>query len=159
MIARLLSPMAARLFRYAVSGGASALTHFGVGLFLADGLGVRPVIASAVGFAASVVVSYVLQHAWVFRSTATHTAAGAKFLTVTAAAFTLNTTVLSLGTEILKAPYPPVQAVALIAIPLLNYSLNSRWTFRAEPDQLPAPAGSHPPRERLPVEDEVRPQR
>ncbi|WP_433297006.1 GtrA family protein [Actinoplanes sp. CA-030573] len=150
--------MIARLVRYAVSGGASALTHFGVGLVLADGLGVRPVTASAAGFAASVVVSYVLQHAWVFRSTAAHARAGAKFLTVTAAAFTLNTAVLWLGTEVLHAPYPPVQAVALVAIPLLNYSLNSRWTFRPEPDPFPLPADLHPPRERFPVEDEVHPQ-
>jgi putative flippase GtrA len=123
--------MIARLLRYAVSGGASALTHFGIGLALAEGLHVRPVIASATGFAASVVVSYVLQHAWVFRSTAAHAVAGSKFLTVTAAAFTLNTVVLWLGTEVLTAPYPAVQAIALVAIPVLNYSLNSRWTFRA----------------------------
>ena len=122
--------MIARLLRYAVSGGASALTHFGVGLALAEGLHVRPVAASTAGFVASIVVSYVLQRSWVFRSNAGHAVAGGKFLTVTAAAFTLNTVVLWLGTEVLAAPYPLVQAVALVAIPVLNYTLNSRWTFR-----------------------------
>jgi putative flippase GtrA len=120
----------ARLLRYAVSGGASALTHFGVGLALAEGLHVRPVAASTAGFVASIFVSYVLQRSWVFRSNAGHAVAGSKFLTVTAAAFTLNTVVLWLGTEVLAAPYPLVQAVALVAIPVLNYTLNSRWTFR-----------------------------
>lgn len=118
-----------RLVRYAISGGASAATHFGVGLALAEGLGVWPVLASTIGFAASVAVSYVLQHAWVFRSDAGHTVAGPKFLTVTAAAFALNTGVLWLGTSVLHGPYPAVQAVALITIPVLNYALNSRWTF------------------------------
>ena len=122
--------MIARLLRYAVSGGASALTHFGVGLALAEGLHVRPVAASTAGFVASIFVSYVLQRSWVFRSNAGHAVAGSKFLTVTAAAFTLNTVVLWLGTEVLAAPYPLVQAVALVAIPVLNYTLNSRWTFR-----------------------------
>ena len=88
----------ARLVRYGVSGGASAATHFGVGLALAEGLQMWPVAASTIGFAASIVVSYVLQHAWVFRSGAGHPVAGPKFLTVTAAAFVLNTTVLWLGT-------------------------------------------------------------
>ena len=46
------------------------------------------------------------------------------------AAFALNTVVLWLGTEVLAAPFPLVQAVALVAIPVLNYTLNSRWTFR-----------------------------
>ncbi len=119
-----------RLIRYGISGGASAATHFGVGLALAEGLHVPPVAASTVGFAASILVSYGLQHAWVFRSTATHAAAGGKFLTVTACAFALNTLVLWLGTEVLHGPYPVVQAVALVAIPVLNYSINSRWTFR-----------------------------
>jgi putative flippase GtrA len=120
----------ARLLRYAVSGGASALTHFGVGLALAEGLHVRPVAASTAGFVASIVVSYVLQRSWVFRSNAGHAVAGGKFLTVTTAALALNTVVLWLGTEVLAAPYPLVQAVALVAIPALNYTLNSRWTFR-----------------------------
>jgi putative flippase GtrA len=119
-----------RLVRYGISGGASAATHFGVGLALAQGLHVPAVVASTAGFGASVVVSYALQHAWVFRSTATHTAAGTRFLTVTACAFALNTLVLWLGTEVLHGPYPAVQAVALVAIPVLNYSINSRWTFR-----------------------------
>ena len=119
-----------RLVRYGISGGASAATHFGVGLALAEGLHVPALAASTAGFVASVVVSYGLQHAWVFRSAATHAAAGGKFLTVTACAFALNTLVLWLGTEVLPGPYPVVQAVALVAIPVLNYSINSRWTFR-----------------------------
>jgi putative flippase GtrA len=121
---------AGRLIRYGISGGASAATHFGVGLALAEGLHVPPVAASTTGFVASIVVSYVLQRAWVFRSTATHAVTGSKFLTVTACAFALNTLVLWLGTEVLHGPYPVVQAAALVAIPVLNYSINSRWTFR-----------------------------
>jgi putative flippase GtrA len=124
------SPAVGRLARYAVSGGASACTHFGVGLLLTSGAGVRPVLASTAGFAASVVVSYVLQHAWVFRSAAAHAVAGTRFLTVTAVACTLNTVVLWVGTELAHGPYPVVQGVALVAIPAVNYALNSRWTFR-----------------------------
>ena len=119
-----------RLLRYGISGGASALTHFGVGVALAEGLGVRPVAASTAGFVASILVSYGLQHSWVFRSAAGHAAAGARFLTVTAVAFTLNTVLLWCGTELMSAPFPLVQAVALVAIPVVNYALNSRWTFR-----------------------------
>ncbi len=125
-----MSPALIRLFRYGVSGGLSALTHFGVGLALAAGLGVRPILASTAGFGASILVSYALQHAWVFRSVAGHAVAGAKFLTVTGVAFALNTVILWLGTEMAAGSYPVVQAVALVAIPAVNYTLNSRWTFR-----------------------------
>ncbi|MFC7534246.1 GtrA family protein [Actinoplanes sp. GCM10030250] len=119
----------ARLLRYAVSGGLSAATHLGVGLACSAWAGMPPVPASTVGFAVSVVVSYLLQHLWVFRSSAGHAVAGPRFLAVTAAAFTLNTVVLWIGAELLDGPYALVQAVALLLIPALNYALNSRWTF------------------------------
>ncbi|MEV6298634.1 GtrA family protein [Actinoplanes sp. NPDC051861] len=116
-----------RLFRYAVSGGLSAATHFGVGLACSAVLPAVP--ASSIGFAASVVVSYVLQHTWVFRSAVGHGVAGARFLSVTVAAFSLNAVVLWTGTSLLGGPYAVVQGVALVLIPALNYALNSRWTF------------------------------
>ncbi|MEU8241707.1 GtrA family protein [Actinoplanes missouriensis] len=138
-------PNADRLLRYGVSGGLSALTHFGVGL-----AGTRllpPVPASSAGFAASVVVSYVLQHSWVFRSGTGHRVAAPRFLAVTAAAFTLNAAVLWLGADVIGGPYPAVQAVALVLIPLLNYAINSRWTFTGvRPDPSPtAPTPSPSP--------------
>ena len=101
----------------------------GVGLIGTGLLGLSAVTASSLGFAASVVVSYVLQHAWVFRAEAAHAVAGPRFLAVTAAAFTLNAAVLWVGADLLHAPYLGVQAVALVLIPVLNYALNSRWTF------------------------------
>ncbi len=125
-----MNPTITRLFRYAISGAASALTHFGVGLFLTQALSVRPIAASTVGFLASVGVSYGLQHAWVFQSSATHIVASARFLVVTAVAFALNTLIIWLGTEVLPGPYPLAQAGAIVLIPLVNYSINSRWTFR-----------------------------
>ncbi|WP_250001758.1 GtrA family protein [Actinoplanes sp. M2I2] len=121
----------ATLLRYVVSGGASALTHLGVGFLLAEGLHGPPVPSSAAGFAASVLVSYGLQRSWVFRSPVGHARAGGRFLTVAAVAGTLNIVILWLGAELLSRPYVLVQAVALVAVPAVNYALNSRWTFRA----------------------------
>ena len=120
------SAEAARLLRYGVSGATSALTHLSVGLLLAGPLDVPAVPASVTGFGASVLVSYGLQRSWVFRSSAGHARAGGRFLTVTAVALALNTVIVGLVT----GPYPLVQGLALVAIPVVNYALNSRWTFR-----------------------------
>jgi putative flippase GtrA len=99
-------------------------------VLLAEGLHVWPTAASTAGFTASIAVSYALQRAWVFRSDARHVVAGSRFLAVTAVAFALNTGIVFAGTEVLHLPYGWVQVVALTAIPLVNYTLNSRWTFR-----------------------------
>jgi putative flippase GtrA len=118
----------AELLRYAISGGASALTHLGVGLALAAGLDVRPAVASSVGFAVSIIVSYGLQRSWVFGATTGHLRTGPRFLTVTAVAFALNAAIMTVGRD---GPYVLVQGVALVVIPVVNYALNSYWTFRA----------------------------
>jgi putative flippase GtrA len=128
-LARPARSLPGRLVRYGVSGGLSALTHLTVGLVARTVLGQPPVMASTVGFAASVAVSYLLQRAWVFRATAGHAVTGPRFLTVTAGAFALNTGVLWIGAELLGGPYVAVQMVAILLIPGLNYLLNSRWTF------------------------------
>ncbi|RZU49766.1 putative flippase GtrA [Krasilnikovia cinnamomea] len=119
-----------RLLRYGCSGAASAATHFGTALVLVEGPGMPPVPASTVGFGASIVVSYVLQRNWVFRARTRHAVGGARFLAVTAVALACNTAVVWAGTALLGAPYRLVQAVALVLIPLVNYTINSRWTFR-----------------------------
>lgn len=119
-----------RLLRYAVAGSASALTHLGVTALLVEAAAIRPVIASTIGFVASIVVSYVLQRRWVFHSQVSNRLAVPRFLTVTAIGFLLNATILWVGTEMLDVHYAPVQLVALVAIPVSNYLLNSLWTFR-----------------------------
>jgi putative flippase GtrA len=119
----------ARLARYGVSGGLSAGAHFTVALAAAGLLGLPPVPASTTGFVASIAVSYLLQRSWVFRTGESHAVTGPRFLTVTAAAFALNTTVLAVGTGLLGAPFLLVQAVAILLIPALNYAVNVRWTF------------------------------
>lgn len=117
-----------RLARYGVSGALSAITHFAIGL-AGTALGAAPIAASTTGFVASVAVSYLFQRMWVFRTAAGHSVTAARFLTVTAAAFALNTAVLWVGATLLGAPFAVVQAAAILLIPGLNYTINSRWTF------------------------------
>ncbi|HET9516352.1 MAG TPA: GtrA family protein [Actinoplanes sp.] len=132
-----------RLARYGISGGASALTHFSVLFVLVEAAHVWPPAASTAGFVASIVVSYLLQRAWVFRSETRHAVAGTRFLTVTAVAFGINTGIVWAGFEVLHLPYGWVQVVALTAIPVVNYTLNSRWTFKAHPT-TPGPEVNRP---------------
>ncbi|MEV6595226.1 GtrA family protein [Actinoplanes sp. NPDC051346] len=129
-----------RVLRYGVSGAASTFTHLGVALALHDGAGLWPVVASTAGFVASIVVSYTLQRNWVFRSAVGHGVGAARFLTVTAVAWTVNTVIVGTGTSVLGLPYPYVQAVAIVIIPVVNYALNSRWTFTAATPPAPEPA-------------------
>jgi putative flippase GtrA len=138
-----------RLVRYGLSGAASTVTHFSTLVLLAEGLHVWPVAASMAGFTASIVTSYVLQKLWVFRSDVGHRVAGLRFLAVTAVAFGLNAGIVWTGVEALGFPYGYVQVVALSVIPLVNYSINSRWTFRNHAPIGPSAVSSSGPSSRL----------
>jgi putative flippase GtrA len=120
----------ARLARYAVAGGASAATHLGVLTVLVELAQVRPIAASTIGFVASVAVSYLLQRRWVFASATPVARTLPRFLVVVGVGLALNTTILAVGTEWFAHHYLLVQLVALVAIPISNYLLNSLWTFR-----------------------------
>jgi putative flippase GtrA len=119
-----------RLVRYGFAGAASAVTHLGILTVLVELAGFRPVMSSALGFTASIGVSYLLQRSWVFASAVPNHVALPRFLLVTAVGFTLNVVIMWGGTEALQLNYLLVQLVALVAIPLSNYTLNSIWTFR-----------------------------
>jgi putative flippase GtrA len=120
-----------RLLRYGVTGLLSAATHMGVLVLLVEYASWRPIWASTVGFVASVAVSYLLQRSWVFESSTPIRTSFPRFTIVALVALGLNTVILAVGTEFMSAYYVVVQAVALIAIPVSNYILNSLWTFRA----------------------------
>lgn len=118
------------LVRYGIAGGLSALTHLGTTWLLVELFGIRAVLATNVGFACSVGVSYTLQRSWVFRSARRHREAVPRFLTVVAIGATINLTVMAVGTELLDGNYVIVQLIALVAIPVSNLILNATWTFR-----------------------------
>jgi putative flippase GtrA len=123
-----------RLARYLVTGLASLLTHLLILLALVEWLGFDSVFASTLGFLASVVVSYLLQWAWVFNSTRAVAQSFPRFLVVTGIGFALNLGVMAAGTWLLGFHYLPVQIVAFVLVPVSNYLLNGLWTFvDAEP--------------------------
>jgi putative flippase GtrA len=119
-----------RIVRYGFAGGLSALSHLSTTIALVELAGFEPALASAIGFGVSVVVSYVLQRWWVFRSDRRHREAVPLFLAVVLVAGTVNVVIVAVGTIVLNLPYVIPQTVALIVIPIVNYALNSLFTFR-----------------------------
>jgi putative flippase GtrA len=121
----------ARLARYGVTGLLSMLTHLGGTVLLVEVAGLRPVVATNIGFAASIAVSYTLQRAWVFGSSRRHREALPRFLSVTALSGGINLLIMAVGHEALGMDYRLAQTIAIVVIPIVNYTANSSWTFRS----------------------------
>jgi putative flippase GtrA len=123
--------IAGQLVRYALTGGLASIVNIGVYWVLAAG-GMNPNLAWTIGFAAAVLVGYVVHSRWSFRGHGRRdnfARTGGRFVIVSLVSFALNQLwvwllVVRLALP-LWAPYPLVLAVT----PLIIFALNRRWVF------------------------------
>lgn len=120
-----------QLVRYAITGGLASLVNIGVYWALAAG-GMDPNLAWAAGFAAAVVVGYVVHSRWSFRGHGARdnlARTGGRFVAVSLVSFSLNMLWVWLLVRHLAlplwAPYPLVLGVT----PLVVFALNRAWVF------------------------------
>lgn len=118
-----------RIVRYGVAGGLSMLTHLVVLLLLVEGIGFGAVAATTLGFGASILISFLLQHHWVFRSQAARRFTAPRFVVVTLFGLLLNSSIMAVGYRLFAVHYLVVQAIAFAVVPVSNYLLNRAWTF------------------------------
>ncbi len=123
--------IAGQLVRYGLTGGLASLVNIGVYWVLAA-RGLDPNLAWTIGFAAAVLVGYVVHSRWSFRGHGRRDSlprTGSRFIAVALVSFALNQLwvwllVVHFALP-LWAPYPLVLGVT----PLIVFSLNRRWVF------------------------------
>ncbi len=125
------SELFGQLVRYALTGGLASIVNIGVYWVLAA-RGMDPNLAWALGFAAAVLVGYVVHSRWSFRGHGRRdnlARTGGRFVIVSLVSFGLNSFWVWLLVQQLElplwSPYPLVLAVT----PLVVFLLNRRWVF------------------------------
>ncbi len=125
------SELFGQLVRYALTGGLASIVNIGVYWVLAA-RGMDPNLAWGIGFAAAVVVGYVVHSRWSFRGHGRRdnlARTGGRFVIVSLVSFGLNSFWVWLLVQQLElplwSPYPLVLAVT----PLVVFLLNRRWVF------------------------------
>ena len=120
-----------QLVRYAFTGGLASIVNIGVYWSLAA-RGMDPNVAWTIGFAAAVLVGYVVHSRWSFRGHGRRdnlARTGGRFVIVSLVSFALNQLWVWLLVRHLElplwAPYPLVLGVT----PLVVFALNRRWVF------------------------------
>ena len=109
--------------------------HYSALVLLVETKLLDAVAATTVGFALGAIVNYLLNYRYTFNSTKAHRDSGPKFALIAIATGLLNTLMVHAGVDILGFNYLLVQVVATATVFLLNFVLNSLWTFR-ESDAL-----------------------
>ena len=132
------------LSRFGLVGLANTALGFGVIAALDIGLGVNRQLANALGYGAGMVLSFVLNRTFVFRSNDRSRATAPKFVASLLIAFCLNQAVLFAVSHVLGHSTPERLAAQLVAMASYTgafFLLCRLWVFRnpgkGAEDQIP----------------------
>lgn len=115
---------------YVGSGGVATLSHYLVTIAAVELGAIRPVVASAAGFAVGAVVKYWLNYHYAFRSRAAHLPALVRFAVTLAILFVLNGLIFWILNERLGVYYLVAQVITTIVLLVPGYFLSRDWVFR-----------------------------
>ena len=116
---------------YVGAGGIATGCHYVSTVGLVELAGVRPVIASAMGFAVGALVKYGLNYFVAFRSEERHSLAVPRFVLMLTILLGLNTLVFALLQEGLGLHYMVAQVLTTGLLIPPGYLLSRMWVFRS----------------------------
>ena len=120
------------MWRYAMAGLVNTLVGLGIIAVLDFGLGIRPAVANAIGYAFGLVVAFTLNRHFVFRRAVNRLTAMRRFLAAFGVSFLLNQIVLAGLLRLL--PHGPVAAATaqlggIVTYTTVMFLLSAHWVF------------------------------
>lgn len=143
-----------RVLRFAIVGVSNTLITVAVFNVAAVFFGVSAVIANALGWTVGFANSFVWNRAWTFRDRAHLPVRRTlpRFAVVNLLALAVSTAVIAGLQQLLADGMLPalpralelntIEAVAILASLVVNYSLSAAWAFGASPDASAAPSAA-----------------
>ena len=123
-----------QVYRFGIAGIANTAVGFLAITALDIGLHLPPALANAIGFGLGIVLSFVLNRSFVYRSDAPVAKSGPQFLLVVAIAFALNQAVLAFAGYILgvsAAAHIAAQLAGMSVYTIVVFILCRVWIFRS----------------------------
>ncbi len=118
---------------YACFGAIGTIGHYATLILLVQVTHTEPVFASTIGFIVGALINYVLNYRITFNSRKRHRETLIKFLLVASLGAAINTTIMTVGINILDIHYLAIQVIATCFVLALNFTANKYWTFADNP--------------------------
>lgn len=118
-----------QVVRFGISGLSSTVVYFVVTIALVQLAQMEPITASVVGYAVSLVFSYLLQSRFTFRVTSDSGAQMVKFLVTSLFGFAVSYGSMRYFTGTLGLPYFVGALVVCVVLPVANFLIFKRWVF------------------------------
>ncbi|MHA6288865.1 GtrA family protein [Maricaulis sp. CAU 1757] len=120
------------LVRYLIVGGSVNLALF-VFYLLVVRLGFIPEIATTLAFALGVVITYVLNKGWSFKSSDSHRYAAPRYVFSYLVGYVVQIGVLAVSYRVLPLPHEVAQLVAMVFAAGTIFVMLNFWVFRSRP--------------------------
>jgi putative flippase GtrA len=118
------------LLKYLVVGVITTLIYATTTVVLIKVFNWRPITSSVIGYGMSFVFSFLSNHYFVFGSSMHLLKTAARFAIISGVGFCLTTLIISI-TEMIGISYYYAIMITITIMPLLNYTLNMRWTWHS----------------------------
>ena len=128
----LLRPLAGQVARYGVAGVVATAVYFASVMLLVEPGGLAPVSAAVVATMIVIVTSYVINRAFVFRTSRSHASAFARFVVASLLSIAVNAGLMHLATRVLAWPYLAGAVLTTVVVPPLNFVINYVWAFSGD---------------------------
>lgn len=122
--------IANRFVRFTGVGAIGTLAHYLSLVSLVEIVGLNAVAATCIGFIVGALINYKLNRRYTFESSVPHRIGLPRFLVIAAIGMVLNTSIMAVGTLLLKVHYLLLQVFATAVVLLWNFFGNHFWTFR-----------------------------
>jgi putative flippase GtrA len=122
-------PLFVQLVNFVCVGAVATALQYFVLIALMQFGDLKPVLASAIGYAAGAGINYLLNYHYTFASQRSHFQAMLKFLTVAIVGLMLNSLIVAVATEELSLHYLLAQVIATGLVLMWNFFANRVWTF------------------------------
>ena len=138
-----LSFFGQRWVRFGMVGVAATLSYMALAL-AADHAGLPVLVGNTLAYVISFGVSYMGHRVFTFHATTSHRSTLPKFAATQAVGLGLNTLIIVvlMGSGL---PYTLAMPVAVVAVPVVVYTISKLWVFRDPAAHVPAPLSPPPP--------------
>jgi putative flippase GtrA len=114
---------------FSIMGAVGTIFHYLVLILSVEYFGLSPMVGTVSGSICGAIVNFVLSHQVVFRSELRFSETAPRFFSVVFVGLTLNAVLMYFLVQRLSVGYIFAQLMTTAVVLLLNYALNSFWTF------------------------------
>ncbi|WP_018753875.1 GtrA family protein [Paenibacillus sanguinis] len=114
--------------KYGLVGVLGTIVHTAILTLCVEFLNINPKYSTVLGFIGSLILSFKLNSIWTFKGTKN---SFFKYAAVCSVGLLLNVFIMILFVDILRYSYLIGQGVAIILIPIFNFTLSRYWVFSA----------------------------